>query len=254
MEFLYRPFRFFVFLIGIFSLSTATLKAQTIHGEVLYSKTNNWTKIASSMPFLSREERDRIQYSWGRSNSNADKMKLIFNDSVSYYTYVLQDKSEESIWSYRKAVYEIRRNFKEQTLSDRIDLLGKTYLIKDNIPKRKWIIRNEIKEIQGYVCMKAESYDSVKLQKIVAWFTDQILVPLGPADYGGLPGLILEIDLNDQSSIIVAESIDIKKEILIPSIKAKGKLINHQKYRMLVSNYIKDCIDRRRNPYWDLQY
>lgn len=181
-------------------------------------------------------------------------MILNFNDSVSHYTYVLNDKSEESNWSYKKSEYQIYRNFNEETFFNRIGMLGKTFIIDDAIPSCKWKILGEIKDVAGYVCMKAETFDSIKNQKIAAWFTDKILVPTGPGEFGGLPGLILEININDNACTIVAESIKLNTlpEILRP--KSKGKMITHQEYRKFIKTYIEDCIERRRNPYWDLRY
>lgn len=243
-----------LFWFSFYLLLGGHLNAQTVFGEVLYSQTNDWTKIATALPYLSQEEKDRIQYSWGKGRAYSEKMRLLFNDSTSYYSYIQDDKSEESIWSYKKHSFEIYRNFRSNKLQDRMGLLGKNYIIKDEIPKRKWKIHNEIKEVAGYVCMKAETYDSIKAQRIVAWFTDKILVPTGPAEYGGLPGLILEIDINDQSSLIVAEEVKLNSVTKWPALNTKGKAIDYKKYQSIVKTYISDCIERRRNPYWDLRY
>lgn len=243
----------YLFLIG-FLLNPYFINCQSVHGEVIYAQSNNWSKIASLMPYLNQEEKDRIQLSWGKSGGYTEKMKLLFNDSLSHYTYVRDDKGEESNWSYKKLSYEIYRNYLDQTSFDRMDLLGKIYIVKDKIQKRKWKIVGEIKEVGGYVCMKAETYDTIKNQKIIAWFTDKILVPLGPAEFGGLPGLILEININDNASSIIAETINLDKIVKINSPKTKGKLISHEKYQGIVKTYIQDCIERRRNPFWDLRY
>ena len=79
-------------------------------------------------------------------------------------------------------------------------------------------------------------------------------MPAGPAEFGGLPGLILEIDINDQSSLIVAEEVKLNKKTQWPTINSKGKSIDYKKYQSIVKTYISDCIERRRNPYWDLRY
>ena len=250
--------KIFKFCVGCFiSLSflvPTLLKAQAVFGEVKYTQTNDWTKIATALPYLSQEEKDRIQFSWGKGRGYSEKMRLLFNDSTSYYSYIQDDKSEESIWSYKKNTFEINRNFRLNKMQDRIGLLGKNYLVKDEIPKRKWKIHNEIKEVSGYVCMKAETYDSIKSQRIVAWFTDKILVPAGPAEFGGLPGLILEIDINDQSSLITAEEVKLNTQTPWPKSNTKGKAIDYKKYQSIVKTYIADCIERRRNPFWDLRY
>jgi GLPGLI family protein len=227
---------------------------QSIHGEIIYAQINHWPKIAAGLPYLTLEERDRINLTWSKKPEPPERMRLLFNDSVTYYTYSLEDKMEESTWSFKKEDYQIYRNYNQQSCFDRIGVLGKTYIVKDEIPKSKWKILGEIKEVSGYVCMKAETHDTIKGQKIIAWFTDKILIPSGPGEFGGLPGLILEIDINDKASTIIAESInlDVQPEIIPP--KSKGKIIDYEKYRNLIGTYIKDCIERRRNPYWNLRY
>jgi GLPGLI family protein len=69
----------------------------------------------------------------------------------------------------------------------------------------KWNISNETKTIKGYKCQKAEAIQlfysvdretgkiKTKEQPIEAWFTADIPFPFGPENYGGLPGLILEL-------------------------------------------------------------
>jgi GLPGLI family protein len=233
---------------------TSLLKGQSKNGEVIYVQTDYWQKIVLELPYLSQEEKDRAALTWRKSSWDTERMKLSFDDSLYYYTYVLNDKSEESNWSYKKSEYQIYRNYVEHTTFDRLGILGKNYIIKGEIPKWKWKILGEIKEVAGYVCMKAETRDSIRNQKITAWFTDKILIPAGPGMYGGLPGLILEININDGASIIEAETITLGIPQHIVKPKAKGKVIDFEMYSSLISNYIKDCIERRRNPYWELNY
>jgi GLPGLI family protein len=77
-----------------------------------------------------------------------------------------------------------------------------------NIPKYKWKILNELKDIEGYVCMKAETKDTVNNVVIHAWFTDKIPVMSGPEGFSGLPGMILALDFNDDDVNIVATKVD----------------------------------------------
>ncbi len=238
----------------IFLFISINVFGQALHGEVIYAQTNSWTKIAAGLPYLNQEERDRIIMVWGKEEGYTERMKLVFNDTVSHYTYVLIDKDEESTWSYKKEELQIYRNYLRNTIFDRVGILGKTYIVKDEIPKWKWKVLGEIKDVAGYVCMKAETTDTIKNQKITAWFTDKILIPAGPGFFGGLPGLILEININDGASIIVAETITLDSLQKINQPKSKGKMINFETYKNLISTYIKDCIERRRNPYWDLRY
>lgn len=66
---------------------------------------------------------------------------------------------------------------------------GKIYLISDALISFDWKIQSETKLISGYNCTKATAQNG----QIVAWFTEGIPSNQGPADYFGLPGLILEV-------------------------------------------------------------
>ncbi len=103
--------------------------------------------------------------------------------------------------------------------------------------------------------MKAETEDTIKKQKIVAWFAQDIPVPAGPERYFGLPGLILELDINEGDVTIVANKVEFKiltKELNLK--KLKGKKIADADYNKIIMDYIKESIKGFRNPYWGLRY
>ncbi len=72
-----------------------------------------------------------------------------------------------------------------------------------------------------------------KTLTVTAWFTPQIPVKNGPAEYGGLPGLILELNIDRQtilcSKIVVnpTDGIDIKKP-------EKGKEVTREEFNKIV--------------------
>ena len=81
---------------------------------------------------------------------------------------------------------------KEYTKS--VDLMDKSYLIKDKFTEYKWQLSRETKKIIGFDVKKATAViDSTK--SIVAWYAPSIAVKDGPALYNGLPGLILELEI-----------------------------------------------------------
>jgi GLPGLI family protein len=136
-------------------------------------------------------------------------------------------------------------------------MLGKTYLLEDSLKAPKWRILNQIKEVAGYVCMKAETYDPIKNQKVTAWFAEQLPGEAGPEQYFGLPGVILELDLNEGDVVITATKVVLESpsedDFKLPK-RMKGKKINQQEYDRLLSKHIEDSIKAFRNPYWSLRY
>lgn len=244
-------------LILLSLLISSGAMAQKTEGVVTYVRKENWTKITNRLTFLSQEEKDRaaqMRKNWDE-NYKGLKMKLPFNANESLYTYY-SDEPEEGGYSWRKDEFYLYRNAEKDKKTDIIEMLGKTYVIEDSLHAPVWKIGNQIKEVAGYICMKAETQDLIKKQKITAWFAQDIPVSAGPERYNGLPGLILELDINDGDAVIEATSVVFKKitpdDLKLP--KTKGKKINDAAYDAVVRQHIADSITAHRNPYWTIRY
>ena len=120
----------------------------------------------------------------------------------------------------------------------------------------KWKVLNEIREISGKICMKAFTYDSIRKQNVVAWFTGDIAVNTGPERYFGLPGAILELDIDDGAVVVTALKIEMKpvNELLKFNKKVKGKKISGNDYNLLVTSILRDAMKAHRYPYWSMQF
>lgn len=89
------------------------------------------------------------------------------------------------------------------------DFMGKKYIIK-NTPKRiPWKLGAETKQLLGYACKDA-SYTDENQRKIRAWYTEDLRIPIGPEGFHGLPGLILEVDVNEGEILIIADKLDLR--------------------------------------------
>jgi len=107
-------------------------------------------------------------------------------------------------------------------LVEQNEIMGKKFLIRDALPARKWKIVPGGKVLLGYPCQKAVLVDTA--QQVVAWFTPQIPVSDGPERFWGLPGLILELEINGENRRIVATEVDLTPppaEAIAPPEKGK---------------------------------
>ncbi|MBK8547748.1 MAG: GLPGLI family protein [Saprospiraceae bacterium] len=242
-------------ILAIFIMVFVVLNSYGQGGIITYNKKYYWVNIASKMPFLSVEERDRIRLTWGTDeNYKGEEYLLTFNNAGSVYS--MKEKEENYGYSWGEDEDVFIRNFETRTTNDRRELLGKLYLIEEEIPRFKWKILNELKEVAGYVCMKAETRDTVYDIVITAWFTDKIQLSGGPEGFGGLPGAILELNYNNDDIHIVASKVEFKDEAIklpIPK-KLKGKKLSYQEYNSKKKKHITLSIAGRRNPYWDIRY
>ncbi|MCH3881781.1 MULTISPECIES: GLPGLI family protein [Tenacibaculum] len=156
------------------------------------------------------------------------------------------------------------KNVKENKYAKQTDIMGKNFLIKDEIKKIDWELSDETKNIGMYTCYKAtysreveqkdfSSFNSVesegkvakKMKTIVttAWYTPQIPISNGPREFGGLPGLILELR-QDKLTIVCSEVVlNPSKKIEIKEPK-KGKVISQSKFNEIQEKKSKEMMEK----------
>jgi GLPGLI family protein len=152
------------------------------------------------------------------------------------------------------------KNIKENRIAEKSDLMGKTFLIKDDVPSFDWKMTGETKNIGKYTVYKAvwerevesinmkmvngESKEETKkeMQTTIAWYTLDIPVSNGPRQYGGLPGLILEV--NDGNQTIVCTEIVLNPNEK-PTIKEpeKGKVVNRTEFEEISRKKTKEMME-----------
>ena len=243
-------------LISIFLISSATFAQK--EGLVRYTRTTYWAKLNSTLPYLSKQEKERQAYMFGGRDESIEYTLLYFNEKGSYYKKSEQLNSWEEKYDYngRKEVFGIKRDFEKNAINEVFEMIGKTYIMEDSLKQNDWKILNDIKDVAGHICMKAMIQDTIKKQKIIAWFAQDIPINAGPERLYGLPGLIMEIDINDGAVIVEATKIEpltITNEMDLPK-KLKGKKINELAYQDMVRKYIQEKIKEERNPFWSIRY
>jgi GLPGLI family protein len=116
-------------------------------------------------------------------------------------------------------------NLKDKLLVQN-DLLGQD-IYGDEPLKNNWILSNETKLIDNYLCYKATNVFTVingtKVfnHPVIAWYCPQLPYPYGPVGYGNLPGLILELQV--RNAVFGAKSIQLNSNLTF-DIKSLEKL------------------------------
>ena len=120
------------------------------------------------------------------------------------------------------------KNLKTKEKFNTVNLLGKFFLVKNQITKEKWTLTKETKQIDRYLCFKAY-YKLVnpripnKSVTIIAWYTIDLPFPFGPLGYDSLPGVVLEVNFLDYA--FVDKKISFNKEFEIT--KPVGKIVTN---------------------------
>ena len=147
-------------------------------------------------------------------------------------------------------------NAKNKTSSIEDAILGKEFIIVENIEKPDWKLVDETKKIGDYTCFKAKltipvsdkqkkeyeeflkkeeiksslfKMEEPKEKIITAWYTPEIPASFGPNNYWGLPGLILEI--NEPETIILCSKVVLNtKEKATIKIPNKGQKVSQKEF------------------------
>jgi GLPGLI family protein len=227
------------FLLLLTLLITFTGVAQEFQGKAYYmSKTTIDPNFGKNMP------PDRKKRIMDRMKSSMEKnYELTFNSTVSLFyeqekLNISGGNSRFNFMSFMSPIQGVlHKEYGTKTFTNRVELFGKFFLIKDSLPESKWMLTGESKTIGKYTAYKAtttrEEFQEVfqfgrqsenqesrkpkmKTVNITAWFTPQIPVSTGPHKHGGLPGLILEVN-TDKTTILCT------KVVMNPKDKIKIK-------------------------------
>ncbi|HOY31812.1 MAG TPA: GLPGLI family protein [Bacteroidales bacterium] len=249
---------FLITLIYSFFLSvTQVTYPQQAEGRITYLTTYDWVKMLNACDYLSKERKERTAYMWGNDSEWKMYNNLYFSATRSKYEDSEEKADPEDDGSYagRKETFVMTCNFENNTCFHALEVLGKTYLITDSLKTPDWKILNDLKEVAGHVCMNATLKDTLRNQKVVAWFALDIPVQAGPDRFFGLPGIILEININKGAMVIAAENIEMRPlthEFDLPK-KLKGKKINTTDYEAVLKKFYDDKRQAEEFP-WGVRY
>jgi GLPGLI family protein len=152
-------------------------------------------------------------------------------------------------------------NFAEGRKVEQKEFAAKQYLVTDSVRKLNWKLTGETKNILGYACQQAVTTrlskrsminmdNGVMTKKevpdtsfVIAWFTPAIPVPAGPDFEGQLPGLILQVDVNGNTTY---KAIEVSQKTDVAAIKEpkKGKKVTTDEFN---KERDKAMVDMQRN-------
>lgn len=128
------------------------------------------------------------------------------------------------------------------------EFFEKKFIISDSIRRGNWKLSDETKTILNHLCRKATAQrigkrmmmtmDNGKMERkeiddtstVVAWFTTDIAVPVGPEMQGQLPGAILALESNNGRTVYTALEISPKPDIAAIKEPTKGKKVTPQEF------------------------
>ena len=111
------------------------------------------------------------------------------------------------------------------------NVFEKSYMIEDSLRIAKWKITNDFREIAGYNCRRATTIimDSIF---VVAFYTDEIMIPGGPESFNGLPGMIMGLVINRLHTTWYATKVNVtgvNSSVIQPPAKSKAEKTSQKK-------------------------
>lgn len=203
---------------------------QKLSGEITYGKEirTDFSGIPVSKEIKDSKGKTGLEYSLKFSDSEASfKIKETLNNDFN------QGYSFSKSIGGGKGIYYF--NGENQTRKRQFEAFGETFLLSNFLNSLDWKITKDTMTIGGFLCRKA---NAVKIDKrktktftkpITAWFTTEIPLSYGPIGYNGLPGLILDLDIQNEVRFY-AKTINLKKKYKI-SEPTKGIKMTEIEFR-----------------------
>ncbi len=227
-------------------LIPATVKSQDPSGKVI---TSGKITYEEKVKLEIKLEGDAAQFENNMPKEKAFGKMLFFNNDCSLYQ-ADATKNEEDAIEQQSGAMKIKMvtggetdktfcDFKNKRKTEQKDFMTRMFLVEGDLQMAEWKITGNFSTILGYNCQEAISQDTMR--KIKAWFTSSIPVSSGPAGYGGLPGMILQLDLSNGKRVITATSID--NQLTDPKVLIKpkeGKKVTPEEYKKIVDDKMKE--------------
>jgi GLPGLI family protein len=245
---------------------TTTVSAQMKEGKISYERKVNMHRNIPDPQMKSMIPEFRT-----------DKFELIFNESASLFRSVVDDEAPDPFanagggggggirMNFRMPTTTTYTDIAKQTQYEERAFFEKEFLIVDSLKQYKWKLSEETKTIAKQLCKKATTMvtapqmrvrisrggennnDSAanapkppKETELVVWYAENIPVSVGPDNYSGLPGVIMEMDLDNGATVTTAVEVSAKypkKELVQPT---KGEKMTRAQFQEQMQKLMQD--------------
>ncbi len=131
---------------------------------------------------------------------------------------------------------------------------GMHYTIEYGFNHFSWVLTTETKTINGYLCYKATTAYSYTNRsgttttlEVTAWYTPEIPLPMGPKNYAGLPGFIVELQEGPKRIYLTQIKLN-SEEIFTIEKPYAGKRVTEPEFERIAAeayNDFKDVMKRQ---------
>lgn len=182
-------------------------------------------------------------------NAGTHNKEFLFSGGTSIYREKQKEMEEngENIIMIRIGDDDrgsVYKNLQQKQIIKQQEFFGRLFLIRESLTPIIWKIGSEQKTIGNYNCKKATA--TIDTMNVVAWFCPDLAINDGPDIFWGLPGLILEVNVDSGKKIITANTVKITNEALAIEVPVKGKEVTQKDYDAIKKEKLTEM--RRMNP------
>jgi len=225
----------------LFLISFASAKSQNTvfitEGKIEYEKKLN---------VYAQMQDEREDDSWaelrkkGMPKFKTTYFDLTFVSGKTLYKPGKENEDNNKLWQQPAEDNVIYNDMETGKTISQKKVFDQAFLIQDSIRKIKWKITDEMRNIAGFQCRRANAIimDSIY---VVAFYTDEIVATGGPESFSGLPGMILGVALPHQHVTWFATkvmAIPTKPSDLIAP--TKGKKVNYNALKETLNSSLKE--------------
>ncbi len=185
------------------------------------------------------------------------KFVLSFSGQQAFYEQDLENVEAQSQklqnaiakGSYGKApttkTKQVYFNMADNSQIEQVEFMTRNFNLKSGLPQLAWKITSDRKKVLDYVCIGAELTQGKQTFK--AWFSLEIPISAGPADYYGLPGLILAVEKNSEV-FLLATKVDLgTAPSNLKAMLNEGKEMNKAEFDKTVAEKEQEYKESMRN-------
>lgn len=193
--------------------------------ESIYDPTNENSKLIKEYLLKMEQQLDDLTYSLrinGKESSWFLQNKMSFTEA-----HMGKALGGDSDYFFDG----LTNNYIEQKI-----FLDNYFIVNKKQKDFKWELVNETKEILGYTCYKAVSKEikniagKDKTFYTIAWYAPELKYQIGPQDFGGLNGLILELTDKKRKYYCTEILSPEKMPLFILEKPTKGKVVTEEEF------------------------
>jgi len=269
-----------IILFVSFVVTVTTSFAQMKEGKIVYERKINMYRMVTDPEMRARIPEFRTSQFELLFNEQASLFRTVPDDEApDPFANNGGDRGGQR-FMFRMPETSTYTNLTTQTQYESRAMFEKTFLIVDSLKPLKWKISDETKTIAKHLCKKAtttvpaqtlrmgggrqarnnmtdtssKSNSSMtpktptasntpvapKETEVAVWYAEDIQASIGPDTFGGLPGAILEVDMDNGANVTTATEVSTKyakKELVQPT---KGDKMNRAQFQETMKKIIED--------------